>query len=59
VPAERLGLFLYVIPAVSIFGGARLLDESLTVQILLGGATVFGVWFASRPGPLSPAAVTE
>jgi drug/metabolite transporter (DMT)-like permease len=60
VPAERLGLFLYLIPAVSIFGGARFLDESLTVPILLGAAlTVFGVWFASRPGPLSPAAVTE
>jgi drug/metabolite transporter (DMT)-like permease len=60
VPAERLGLFLYLIPAVSIFGGARFLDESLTVSILLGAAlTVFGVWFASRPGPLSPAAVTE
>jgi drug/metabolite transporter (DMT)-like permease len=60
VPAERLGLFLYMIPAVSIIGGARFLDESLTVQILLGGAlTVFGVWVASRPGPLSTAAVTE
>jgi drug/metabolite transporter (DMT)-like permease len=60
VPAERLGLFLYMIPAVSIIGGARFLDESLTVQILLGCAlTVFGVWVASRPGPLSPAAVTE
>jgi drug/metabolite transporter (DMT)-like permease len=60
IPAERLGLFLYMIPAVSIFGGARFLDESLTLQILLGGAlTVFGVWVASRPGPVSPAAVTE
>jgi drug/metabolite transporter (DMT)-like permease len=60
VPAERLGLFLYLIPAVSIFGGARFLDESLTIQILLGGAlTVFGVWVAARPGPLEPAAVTE
>jgi drug/metabolite transporter (DMT)-like permease len=60
VPAERLGLFLYLIPAVSIIGGARFLDESLTVQILLGGGlTVFGVWVASRPGPLSPVIVTE
>jgi drug/metabolite transporter (DMT)-like permease len=60
VPAERLGLFLYMIPAVSIVGGVRFLDESLTVQILLGCAlTVFGVWVASRPDPLSPAAVTE
>jgi drug/metabolite transporter (DMT)-like permease len=58
VPAERLGLFLYMIPAVSILGGARFLDESLTLQILLGGAlTVFGVWVASRP--LSPTGVTE
>jgi drug/metabolite transporter (DMT)-like permease len=60
VPAERLGLFLYMIPAVSIIGGARFLDESLTVQILLGGAlTVFGVWVASRSSPLSPAPVCE
>jgi drug/metabolite transporter (DMT)-like permease len=60
VPAERLGLFLYMIPAVSIFAGARFLDESLTIQILLGGAlTVFGVWVASRSERLLPAAVTE
>jgi drug/metabolite transporter (DMT)-like permease len=60
VPAERLGLFLYLIPAVSIIGGARFLDESLTVQILLGGAlTVFGVWVASRSSPLSPAPVSD
>jgi drug/metabolite transporter (DMT)-like permease len=60
VPAERLGLFLYLIPAVSIFGGARFLDESLTIPILLGCAlTVFGVWVASRPAPLGPAAATE
>ncbi len=60
VPTERLGLFLYLIPAVSIFGGARFLDESLTVPILAGAVlTVFGVWFASRPAPLSPAALTE
>jgi drug/metabolite transporter (DMT)-like permease len=59
VPAERLGLFLYLIPAVSVFAGVRFLDESLTVQILLGGAlTVFGVWVASRSGRLLPAAVT-
>jgi drug/metabolite transporter (DMT)-like permease len=59
VPAERLGLFLYMIPAVSIFGGARFLDESLTVQILLGGLlTVFGVWVASRPGPFAMTAAT-
>jgi drug/metabolite transporter (DMT)-like permease len=60
VPAERLGLFLYLIPAVSIFAGARFLDESLTVPILLGCAlTVFGVWVASRSERLLPAAVTE
>ena len=60
VPAERLGLFLYLIPAVSIIGGARFLDESLTVHVLLGCAlTVFGVWVASRPGTLPRAAATE
>jgi hypothetical protein len=49
LPAERLGLFLYLIPAVCVAAGAQLLNESLTLPILIGGAlTVFGVWIASR-----------
>lgn len=49
LPAERLGLFLYLIPVVCIAAGARFLNESLTLPILVGGAlTVFGVWIASR-----------
>jgi len=60
VPPERLGLFLYVIPAASILAGAQFLDEALTMQILAGAAlTVFGVWIASRGGRVVPAAIIE
>jgi drug/metabolite transporter (DMT)-like permease len=49
LPAERLGLFLYLIPVVCVAAGAVFLNESLTLPILAGGAlTVFGVWIASR-----------
>ena len=49
VPSERLGLFIYLIPVVSVFAGIEFLDESLTVVIVIGGAlTVAGVWIASR-----------
>ena len=49
LPAERMGLVLYLIPIVCVLAGAGLLHESVTHQILLGGAlTVFGVWLASR-----------
>ena len=49
LPAERLGLFLYLIPVVCVAAGAVFLNESLTLPILVGGAlTVFGVWIASR-----------
>ncbi|MGO9039352.1 MAG: DMT family transporter [Steroidobacteraceae bacterium] len=49
LPAERLGLFLYLIPVVCIAAGAQFLNESLTLPILVGGTlTVFGVWIASR-----------
>jgi EamA-like transporter family len=49
LPAERLGLFLYLIPVVCVAAGAQFLNESLTFPILAGGAlTVFGVWIASR-----------
>ena len=60
VPAERLGLFLYMLPAVSVYAGVQFLTESLTVQVLLGGALiVYGVWFASRPERAVPAAAIE
>ena len=49
VPAERLGLFLYLIPVVSIFAGSQFLSEALTLPMLLGAALVVcGVWIASR-----------
>jgi drug/metabolite transporter (DMT)-like permease len=49
VPAERLGLFVYLIPAVSVCAGVAFLRESLTLPVLVGGAlTVLGVWLASR-----------
>lgn len=52
VPAERLGLFLYLIPVVCVAAGAQLLNEPLTLMILVGGAlTVYGVWIASRVRP--------
>jgi drug/metabolite transporter (DMT)-like permease len=49
VPAERMGLVLYLIPVVCVLAGAGFLGEPLTRQIILGGAlTVFGVWVATR-----------
>ncbi len=49
VPAERLGLYLYMIPIVSIYGGVQFLAEPINLKILLGAAlTVFGVWIACR-----------
>jgi drug/metabolite transporter (DMT)-like permease len=49
VPSERLGLFLYLIPIVSVGAGAKFLGESLTLGILAGGAlTIAGIWVASR-----------
>jgi drug/metabolite transporter (DMT)-like permease len=57
---ERLGLFLYLIPVVSIGAGAQFLSEALTVQMLLGGAlVVVGVWIASRQRMGAPLPVTE
>jgi drug/metabolite transporter (DMT)-like permease len=54
VPSERLGMFLYMIPIVSVDAGMRFLEESLTLQILLGGALIIvGVWIASRVSRLS------
>ena len=49
LPAERMGLFLYLIPIVCVMAGVSFLGEPLTPQILVGGGlTVFGVWVASR-----------
>lgn len=60
LPPERLGLFLYMIPLVSIGAGVQLLAESLTVTTLLGAALVVGgVWMATRRGRVLPAALTE
>jgi drug/metabolite transporter (DMT)-like permease len=49
VPTERLGLFLYLIPVVSVFVGTQFLEEALSLQILGGGILIVaGVWIASR-----------
>jgi drug/metabolite transporter (DMT)-like permease len=49
VPAERMGLVLYLIPVVCVLAGTGFLGEALTAPIIGGGAlTVFGVWVASR-----------
>jgi drug/metabolite transporter (DMT)-like permease len=49
VPAERMGMVLYLIPLVCVLAGAGLLGESLSMQVVFGGTlTVFGVWVASR-----------
>jgi drug/metabolite transporter (DMT)-like permease len=51
VPAERMGLVLYLIPIVCVLAGVGFLKESLTGRIIAGGAlTVFGVWVAARAG---------
>jgi drug/metabolite transporter (DMT)-like permease len=48
VPAERIGLVLYLIPVVCVVAGVGFLGESLTGRIVAGGAlTVFGVWVAA------------
>jgi drug/metabolite transporter (DMT)-like permease len=60
VPPERLGLFLYLIPIVSVFVGTRFMEESLSAQILAGGMLiVMGVWIASRTPRVAPVIVTE
>ena len=60
VPAERLGLFLYLLPVVSVLAGVEFLRESLTAQILAGGCLIIlGVWIASRSTRSVPTAVTE
>jgi drug/metabolite transporter (DMT)-like permease len=49
LPAERVGLYLYLIPLVAIAGGSLLLGEPLTATLFAGGAlTIAGVWVASR-----------
>ena len=45
--AQRAGWFLYLLPLVSLLGGAALLGEPLSWIELLGGATVlFSVFLA-------------
>ena len=57
---ERLGLFLYVIPLVSVFAGTQFLDESLSAQILVGGILIVtGVWIASRTSRPMPVVAIE
>lgn len=57
VPAERMGLVLYLIPVVCVLAGTGFLGEALTAPILCGGSlTVFGVWVASRSVSETPRA---
>jgi drug/metabolite transporter (DMT)-like permease len=52
LPAERVGLFVYLIPIVCLGAGAQLLGESLTFAVLAGGVlTIAGIWVASRTAP--------
>jgi drug/metabolite transporter (DMT)-like permease len=49
LPAEKVGLYLYLIPIVALAGGSLLLGEPITATLLTGGAlTIAGVWIASR-----------
>jgi drug/metabolite transporter (DMT)-like permease len=49
LPADRLGLFLYLLPGVALLAGANLLSEALTWPLLLGGALiVLGVAIGER-----------
>jgi drug/metabolite transporter (DMT)-like permease len=60
VPAERLGLFLYLIPVGSVATGALLLNETLTFTLLGGGLlTLLGVWLATHAGAGIAAAPAE
>jgi drug/metabolite transporter (DMT)-like permease len=56
--AERVGLYLYLIPILCLAGGALVLGERLTASILAGGTlTIIGVWIASpRSGATAAAA---
>ncbi|MGA2776464.1 MAG: EamA family transporter [Steroidobacteraceae bacterium] len=59
VPSERLGLFLYLLPLVSISAGAWMLDEHITALLVCGGAlTLAGVAFGERSKPQSPASIS-
>jgi drug/metabolite transporter (DMT)-like permease len=58
VPAERIGLVLYLIPGVCVLAGTGFLGEALTAPIICGGLlTVFGVWVASRAARGAPGEV--
>lgn len=57
VAAERLGLFLYLIPVGSVISGVLLLGEALTVMLVGGGLlTLLGVWIATHVAPRAAAA---
>ena len=48
---SRLTIQLYLIPVVSLIGGALLLGEIITVTTLLGGTvTLLAVWLATTKG---------
>jgi drug/metabolite transporter (DMT)-like permease len=54
--AERVGLYLYLIPIICLAGSILILDERITRSIVVGGGlTIAGVWIASR-SPVARAA---
>jgi drug/metabolite transporter (DMT)-like permease len=57
IAAERIGLFLYLIPIIALAGGTLLLGEPLTLTLVAGGTlTIAGVWIASRTRVATPPA---
>jgi drug/metabolite transporter (DMT)-like permease len=52
--SQRAGLFLYLIPLVSVAGGALLLGERVTPTILAGGALVVAGVATAQRGPDGP-----
>ena len=49
LPASQLGVFLNIEPLVTTLLAAALLNEAITLLVLLGGAVIiFGVWLVNR-----------
>ncbi len=52
LPASQLGVFLNIEPLVTTLLAAALLNEAITLLVLLGGAVIiFGVWLVNRKQP--------
>ena len=54
--SARAAVFINLVPVAAIALGALLLDERITVPMIIGAAMVItGVWILNRPAPLVPA----